>query len=55
MFSHKNFDSSDSVNTLRNVSLKIALIAFWAYKKDPKISFNFVLLASRSPVISPHF
>ena len=35
MFSHKKFNSSDSVNTQRNVSLQIALIAFWAYTNGP--------------------
>ena len=36
MFLHNNFDSSDFVNTWRNVTLKIALIAFWAYTKRPQ-------------------
>ena len=52
MFSHKHFNSSDSVNTWRNVSLKIALIAFRCIQKDPKISFKCFLFASKSPVIS---
>ena len=39
MFSHKNFNSSDPVNTWRNVSLKIALFAFWAYTKRPQNLF----------------
>ena len=54
-FRTKKFNSSDSVNTWRNVSLKIVLIAFWAYTKRPQISFKCFLFASRSPVISPHF
>ena len=33
MVSNKNFNSSDPVNTRRNVSLKFALIAFWACTK----------------------
>ena len=37
MFSHINFNSSDSVNTWRNVSLQIVLITFLAYTKRPKI------------------
>ena len=36
MFSHKNFNSSDSVDTWRNASLKIVFIAFWAYTKWPQ-------------------
>ena len=36
MFSHKNFNSSDSVNIWRKVSLKIALIAIRAYAKRPQ-------------------
>ena len=40
MFLHKHFNFSGSVNTRRNVSLHIALIAFWAYKKDPKSRLN---------------
>ena len=31
----QNLNSSDPVNTIRNVSLSIALIAFWAYTKRP--------------------
>ena len=50
-----NFDSNDSFNTWRNVSLQIALIAIWAYTKDPKILFKSLLCASRSTVISPQF
>ena len=34
-----NFNTSDSVNTWRNVSLKNVLIAFWAYTKRPKNLF----------------
>ena len=35
MVFHKKINSSDPVNTLRNFSLQIALIAFRAYTKDP--------------------
>ena len=53
MFSHKNLNSSDCINTWRNVNLTIVLIKFWAYTKRPKISFECFLFARRSPVISP--
>ena len=43
MFSDKNFNSSDFVNTWRNVSLQIALIAFWAYTNGTQ---NLVLMFS---------
>ena len=52
MFSHKNSNSSDSVNTWRNVSLKIALIAFWT-QEDPKISFK-CFLSALDPLLFRH-
>ena len=38
MFLHKKFNSGDSVNTWRYVSLQIALMAFWAFTKKPQKS-----------------
>ena len=54
-FLHKNFISSDSVNTWSNVRRQIVLIAFWEYTKRPQNLVKCFLFASRSTVISPHF
>ena len=54
MFSHKNFNSTDSFYTRHNVSLQIVLIAFLAYTKRPKnIIFKNTMFDSRYTVILP--
>ena len=40
MLSHKNFNPSDSINTWRNVSLKICHAHFGRIHKDPKSLLN---------------
>ena len=52
-FLHKKFNSNDSANIRRNVSLQITLIAFWRKQNMPEISYKCLLLVNRSTDISP--
>ena len=48
-FLHNNFNSNDSANIRRNVSLQITLIVFLAYTKNPR---NFVQMFSVGQLIN---
>ena len=55
MFSYKLFNFSDSLNTLGNVSLQIALLAFWRTKKDKEICFKIVFCLQVDPLSFRHY